>query len=193
MTYTHSRDRCAALVPLVVFGALLAHCSSQSTPVLPGNDASNDAVYACSPPLTGAEDASVDAQLTCFPDHDGISGCQATIVATVDDTGFSKVVFSSQNYSVVTLTLTNTGTKPHGFEVDCTSVLPGYPDLAAGCPKVSCFPSDSTVAPLAHGESKTVTFLTPIPDGIGFPVRSSEPSDCDVPGLNGSKTQWQLM
>jgi hypothetical protein len=193
MKYAHSRRGGAALVPLIVFGALLVHCGSQSTPVIPGADSTVDAVQTCNHPSLTGVDASIDAQLTCFPDHDGISGCQATIFATVDDTTFSKTVFSSQNYSIVSLMLTNKGSKPHGFEVECTSTLPGYPGLSASCPQVSCFPSDSTIAPLAPGDSKTVTFLAPIPDGIGFPVKSSDPSDCDVPGLNGSFIKWQLM
>jgi hypothetical protein len=193
MKHVHVRRGRAAVVPLVVCGGLLVHCSSQSTPVIPGADSGVDAVYTCNHPSITGVDASVDAQLTCFPDHDGITDCAATIVATVDDTGFSKTVFATQNYSTVTLTLTNKGTKPHGFEVECTSTLPGYPGLSASCPQVSCFPSNSIIAPLAPGDSKTVMFITPIPDGIGFPVRSSEPSDCDVPGLNGGATQWQLM
>src|SRR5580658_30968 len=156
---THANNRRGGVVvtvPLVAFIALLVHCSSQSTPVIAGEDAGGDAVAMCNHPLTGGEDASVDAQLACFPDHDGITAQPATIVITVDDTGFSKTVISTQNYSVVDLAVTNTGSKPHGFEVECTSTLPGYPDLAAGCPKVSCFPSESTIAPLAHGETKTV-------------------------------------
>jgi hypothetical protein len=43
------------------------------------------------------------------------------------------------------------------------------------------------------GESKTVTFFTPTPDGLLYPVRSSDSEDCSVPGLNGSFTQWSLM
>jgi hypothetical protein len=199
MTYAlRRRGGVAATVPLVALVALLVHCSSQSTPDIPGEDAGGDAIATCNHPLMGGEDASVDAQLMCFPDHDGITATPTTIEVTVDDTGFFRggkpvKVLASQNYSVVDLTVTNTGTKPHGFEIECTSTLPGYPDLAAGCPKVSCFPSESTIAPLAHGQSKTVKFITPIPDGIGFPVKSSEPSDCEVPGLNGSATQWELM
>ncbi len=192
MTYTHRRRGGVAIVPLLVFGALLVHCGSQATPVIAGEDSGGDAIAACNNGLEGV-DASVDAQLMCFPDRDGISDCPATIVATVDDKTFSKTVFATQNYSTVTFTLTNKGTKAHGFEVECTSTLPGYPDLAAGCPKVSCFPSDSTIAPLDPGQSKTIVFLTPIADGINFPVKSSEPADCDVPGLNGSITQWQLL
>jgi hypothetical protein len=193
MKHGHARRGRAAIGPLVVFGALLVHCGSQSTPVIPGADSGVDAVYTCNHPSLTGVDASVDAQLTCFPDHDGISGCTTTLVATVDDTGFSKTIFPSQNYSPVTLTLTNKGTKAHGFEVECTSVLPAYQDLPASCPQVSCFPSNSTIEPLAPGDTKTITFLTPIPDGINFPVRSSDPYDCDVPGLNGSVSEWSLM
>src|SRR5262245_8635046 len=57
----------------------------------------------------------------CFPDADGLTGGAYTIALTVTDTGFSKNVISTQDNSMVTLTLKNDGTKPHGFEVGCAS------------------------------------------------------------------------
>jgi hypothetical protein len=128
---------------------------------------------------------------SCFPDNDGINGGQYTFDLTVNDTGFSKTILATQNDAEVTLTLTNTGTTPHGFEVECTSVKAAYPDLPAGCPSSACFPSSSTIAPLAPGASKTITFATPTPDGLLYPFRSSEPNDAKVPGLNSG--QWSLM
>jgi len=132
----------------------------------------------------------------------------ATIDLVVDDTGFyagspdsgadtdagMKTVITTQNASTITFTLTNQGTKEHGFEVQCTSVLSAYPDLPSGCSSTACFPSSSTVAPIAPGTSKTVTFVTPVPDNLLFPFKSSAPGDANVPGLNGSEgTAWSLM
>jgi len=110
----------------------------------------------------------------------------ATLDLTVDDTGFSKAVVSTQNDSPVTLTLTNTGTKPHGFQVGCTTTT-----APAGCLTKVCFPNDSTIAPIAPGTSKTITFETPTPDGILYPFRSNGPDDSKVTGLNDG--QWSLM
>jgi hypothetical protein len=139
----------------------------------------------------------------CFPDSDGISGGSYTIELVVDDTGFypsggddagMKNVITTQNDATVTLTLKNTGTRPHGFEVDCTSVIPAYPSLPAGCASMSCFPSNSTIASIAPGASTTITFFTPTADGLLYPFKSSEPNDSTVPGLNGSQgSAWSIM
>jgi hypothetical protein len=127
----------------------------------------------------------------CFPDSDGLSGGSYTIDLAVDDHGFSKMVLNTQNNATITLTLTNNGTMPHGFEVDCTSVAPAYPNLSSMCPSMSCFPPGSAIAPLASGQSKTITFFTPTVDNLIYPFQSSEPSDSAVPGLNNG--QWSLM
>jgi hypothetical protein len=140
---------------------------------------------------SGSADTGDDLTAACFPDNDSMNGVADTLVLMVDDTGFSKRILSTQNDSQVTLTLTNTGTKPHGFEVECTSVTPGYPTLPAGCPTTACFPAGSTIAPLAPGASKTVTFDTPTPDGLIYPFKSSEPNDSTVANLNNG--QWALM
>jgi hypothetical protein len=128
---------------------------------------------------------------TCAPDSDGVAGGVYTIDLVVDDTGFSKTVLSTQNDATVTLTLTNNGNTPHGFAVGCTSVLPAYPNLPAGCPATSCFPSGASIAPLAPGATKTITFFTPTPDNLIYPFTSNEPADSAVPGLNDG--QWTLM
>jgi hypothetical protein len=170
---THARRPAAASAVLVLAGVALLHCSSSST-------ASNGA--------TG-DDGGVD----CFPDNDGVTGVNTpdTFVLTVDDTGFSKMLLTTQNENMVTLTLTNNGTKPHGFAVECTSVTPAYPNVPAGCPTQACFPSNSTIAPLAPGKSATVVFETPVPDSLIYPFNSNEPADKDVPRLNNG--QWSLM
>jgi hypothetical protein len=169
----------ASLLPL------LANCSSSS----PGSSASGDGG-------------------SCYPDSDGVNNVPTPIDLVVDDTGFyagspdsgadtdagMKTVITTQNSSTITFTLTNRGTRNHGFEVGCTSVLPAYPDLPAGCSSMACFPGDSTVAPIAPGASKTVTFVTPAPDNLNYPFKSSAPGDANNPALNGSDgAAWSLM
>lgn len=127
----------------------------------------------------------------CFADIDGVTDRPATINLTVDDDAFSKRVLNTQNSSTITFTLTNAGTVPHGFEVACASVTSVYPDVPAGCPDTSCFPDASSVDPIMPGESKTVTFTTPVPDNLIYPFESSSPDDIGVPGLNDG--QWSLM
>jgi hypothetical protein len=114
----------------------------------------------------------------CFDDANGLSGGDYTFVLTVDDTGFSKQILQSENLAQVTLTLTNMGTKPHGFEVACIPT-----SAPAGCPATSCFSDGSTISPLAPGASTTVTFDTPSTEGI-YTFKSSDPGDSAVSGLN---------
>ncbi len=135
----------------------------------------------------------------CYPDNDGLTGGAYTIDLVVDDMGFravgpdagAKDIIATQNDAVVTLTLTNMGTTPHGFAVGCTSACPAYPNLPGGCSPLACFPSNSNIAPLAPGASTTVTFDTPTQDGLLYPFTSNEPDDSAVPGLNAG--QWSLM
>ena len=134
-------------------------------------------------------DPAADGQ--CFPDADGVTGGTYTIALTVDDDGFSKNVLSTQDNSTVTLTLTNQGSAPHGFELGCVSVSSEFPHLPAGCPSMSCFPPEATLGPLEPGESKTVTFFTPTPDNLIYPFQSNAPDDAAVPGLN--RGQWTIM
>ncbi len=107
----------------------------------------------------------------CAPDdHDGVLGGNVTVQVSVSDTAFavggvnsgsSEPNISIQNSAVVTLTLTNTGTKPHDMTISC---LPT--ELPASCMNPSsCFPMEANVAPLMPGESKTVTFTAPVLEG----------------------------
>jgi hypothetical protein len=145
-----------------------------------------------------------------------------TVDLVVDDTGFyagspdsgadtdagMKLVITTQNLSVITFTLTNTGTMPHGFMVGCTSVLTTYPHLPSGCSSTACFPSvmstDASpecqhapglcIPPIAPGTSTTVTFETPAPDNLSYPFKSSASGDASNAALNGSDaTAWSLM
>jgi hypothetical protein len=153
-------------------------------------------------------EASSSGGSSCFPDADGTNNMPATVDLVVTDTGFyagspdsgadydagMQTVITTQNLSPITFTLTNQGTIEHGFEVDCASVLSVYPNLPSGCPSTACFPSSSTIAPIAPGTSTTVTFLTPAPDNVIFPFKSSAPGDANVSGLNGSNgSGWGLM
>jgi hypothetical protein len=131
---------------------------------------------------------------SCFPDGDGKTGDidgVYTFVLTVDDTHFSKMLLTTQNQAMVTLTLTNNGTKPHGFKVECTRVTPAYPTVPAGCPTTACFDPSSTIAPLGPGKSATIAFETPVPDNLIYPFDSNEPADKAVPGLTDG--QWSLL
>ena len=139
----------------------------------------------------------------CYPDNDGITGGSYVIDLVVDDTGFlasgtdaadggvTKDIIATQNDAQVTLTLTNMGTMPHGFQVQCTSVCPAYPSLPVGCSPNACFPSNSTISSLAPGMSVTVSFITPTPDGLLYPFISPVAADSSVQGLN--QGQWSLM
>jgi hypothetical protein len=189
-----SQASCLRLLPplLAVTATALLHCTSSS-----------------SNPTTSCSTIGPDADLyqdagVCYPDNDGINGGSYTIDLVVDDNGFlasevgdagdggvTKNIIATQNDAQVTLTLTNMGTKPHGFEVGCTSVCPAYPNLPVGCSPDACFPSNSTIATLAPGASVTITFDTPTPDGLLYPFKSPVPADSTVSGLN--EGQWSLM
>jgi hypothetical protein len=163
----HADRSLALLTELALLGVALAGCGSASTS------------------MSGSDGGA------CFPDSDGINGGDYTFDLTVDDTGFSKTILTTQNDSQATVTLKNTGTKPHGFVVGCTSVLSTYPNVPAGCSTMACFPTNAVIAPLAPSASATVTFDTPTPDNLIYPFKSNAPDDSTVPGLNAG--QWTLM
>jgi hypothetical protein len=167
----------------------LARCTTNGSVSSRGVDCSS-----VSPDASATQSASV-----CYPDNDGVNGGSFAIDLAVDDTGFlaaaddagTKNIVATQNDAQVTLTLTNKGTKPHGFAVGCANVCSAYPTLPAGCSPTACFPSNASIAPIAPGASATITFDTPTPDGLIYPFTSNEPADSAVPGLNDG--QWSLM
>jgi hypothetical protein len=119
-----------------------------------------------------AADCSSSSGDGCAPaDSDGLSGGDYAFDLTVDDTAFAPTIVKAENLATVKLSLRNTGTRPHGFEVHCLAT----PNIT-GCPVHTCFPDASVIAPLAPDASATVTFIAPNPEGA-YTFGSSEPGD----------------
>lgn len=89
-------------------------------------------------------------------DADGIKGGSYTYVVTVDDASFSPAILNPENDANVTLTLHNTGMKPHNFTV---AMMP-----------------QANVATVMPGASATVKFETPDREGI-YVYSSTEKGD----------------
>lgn len=100
------------------------------------------------------------------PDQDGVIGGDYAFAVDVSDTAFSPVILKAQNSGNVTLTVKNTGTKPHSFVVQCLTTQ--------GC--TACFPDGAKVAPLEPGATTTVKFVAPEQEGI-FTIASDVPGD----------------
>lgn len=96
----------------------------------------------------------------CASDPDGVKGGQFPFDLAVSDEAFAPPILKAQDFADVKLTLTNKGTKSHGFKVGC---IPA-PNIT-GCPTTSCFPDASVIAPIAPDASATVTFVTPHVEG----------------------------
>lgn len=118
------------------------------------------AVAASSVACSSSDDDASDDK--CVPDDaDGIIDEPANPLLTVTDTKFAPAIITTQNSSTVTLTLRNEGTTPHGFVVDCLPTPNGD-----GCPAQSCFPAEAKIDPIDPGDEATVTFETPLVEGI---------------------------
>ena len=117
------------------------------------------------------------------PDGDGIQGGCAVFDVTVDDTGFHPFILKSQNLAQVTLTLRNTGSRPHDLVFDC------IPDSEPGCGGHSCFAVGAHVAALAPGKSATVTLVTPNPEGI-YTFHSDLSGDSQTAADGGLSGLW---
>ncbi len=116
------------------------------------------------------------------PDQDAVNGGYYTELVSVSDTGFAvggvdsgstESNISVQNLGIITLTLTNTGTKPHDLVVQC--IPTGLP--AACMNPTSCFdnpddagsatPNAITLIPtLQPGASQTLVVQAPLVEGI---------------------------
>jgi hypothetical protein len=118
---------------------------------------------------------------SCVPDdQDGVIGGENTVLLTVSDAAFAVGGVGSgstqrnitiQNSSNVTLTLTNVGTRPHSFVIQC---IPS--ELPAGCPRISCFPDTADIPAVAPEASATVKFTVPVVEGA-YPFSSDVPGD----------------
>jgi hypothetical protein len=95
-------------------------------------------------------------------DQNGVSGGTYAFAVTVDDVGFSPPIVTTENLAMVTLTLTNAGTKPHGFAIACVDGR--------------CFPDAATIQPLAPHATATTNFATPRYETI-YPFRSNAMDD----------------
>ncbi len=107
---------------------------------------------------------------SCAPaDADGVVGGTTTVLLNVSDDGYAvggvdsgstQPNIAAQNSSTVKLTITNTGSRPHGFHIACIPT-----ELPAPCPQESCFPEAANLAALDPGDSVTITFETPAVEG----------------------------
>ncbi len=123
--------------------------------------------------VTACSSSASDNGDSCNPgDQDGVTGATSgtdVVLVSVNDTEFTVGGVDSgstepniavQNVTTVMLTLTNTGTKPHGMQIACIPT-----GLPAGCPTASCFPGNANIPALAPGASATATYVTPAVEG----------------------------
>jgi hypothetical protein len=111
--------------------------------------------------LVSACGADAAPEGACQPDDlDGVIGGEAEFEVSVDETAFRPRILTAQNRATVTLTLTNAGSEPQGFFIEC---LPTPND--DGCPAESCFSDEARIEPIAPGESAKVMFEVPIVEG----------------------------
>jgi hypothetical protein len=142
------RARSWIVASLAVSGLMLAtpHCSNVAGP------SGSAAAGACGANPSSDDDEAGSGAGPCAPsDSDGIVGGCSVFDVTVNDPGFSPFILKAENLGQVTLTLKNTGTKPHDFAVGCV------PIALAGCPPLQCFPAAAGIAPLAPGDSATTS------------------------------------
>ena len=118
-----------------------------------------------------ASDATKNDDVCRPDDADGVTEEPQVLASDVDDTEFSPKILTTQNTSRITLTITNNGTMPHSFVVDC---LPSPND--DGCPATSCFPDEAKTDPIEPGASARVVFDTPAVEGI-YTFRSDVTGD----------------
>jgi cupredoxin-like protein len=111
----------------------------------------------------------------CAPDDaDGIIDEPANLQLTVTDTGFMPKIVTTQNTSTITLKLQNEGSRPHSFVVDCKPT-----PNTDGCPMKSCFSAAAAIEPVEPGAEVTVSFQTPLVEGI-YNFHSDVPEDAEL-------------
>ena len=135
----------------------------------------------------------------CATDQNGMQGGSDVVYLTVSDTAFAVGGLDSgstepnitiENAATVTLTLTNVGTKPHDFVVQCQET-----PNTNGCPMQSCFPPAANIPSLAPGKSTTTTFVAPFKEG-GYQFISDLPGDAQTSsdgGVTGLVGEFLLM
>jgi hypothetical protein len=107
------------------------------------------------------------------------------------DSGSTESNISVENLGIITLTLTNTGTKPHDLVVQCIPT-----GLPAACMKpTSCFdnPDDAgsstpnavtLIPPLQPGASQTIVVRAPLVEGV-YNFISDVPGDATTFDADG--------
>jgi hypothetical protein len=141
---------------------------------------------------------------TCNPgDQDGVTGATSgtdVVLVSVNDTEFTVGGVDSgstepniavQNLTTVMLTLTNTGSQPHGMQIACIPT-----GLPAGCPTTSCFPGNADIPALAPGASVTTTYVTPAVEGTYQFTDPASDADGGIPadgGVTGPVGEFVLM
>jgi hypothetical protein len=136
----------------------------------------------------------------CTPgDQDGIVGGNNLVELTVSDTGFgvgapdsgsTESNITVQNLAMVTLVMTNIGTKPHDFVIQCMPT-----PNTKGCPTQSCFPAAANIPAVQPGKSATAMFQTPATEGA-YTFTSDEPGDTQTAadgGVTGLVGEFNLM
>ena len=136
-------------------------------------------------------------------DQDGVGGGDYVELLSVSDTGFTVGGVDSgstepniavENLGNVTLTLTNTGTRPHDMVVEC--IPTGLPDTCMN--PSSCFPnpddagstpgSITLVPTLQPGASATVKFVTPAVEGEYIFISDSPGDNTQYNSADGGVT-----
>jgi len=130
--------------------------------------------FACLPALALLAGCAMDGSTGCEPDDaDGVVGGKYTFEVTVDDDAFQPTILKAQNTATVTVVLSNAGTVPHGFGVECIKT-----PNDTGCPTKSCFPDEATIEPIEPGKSATTKFAVPRVEGI-YVIHSSAAGDVE--------------
>jgi hypothetical protein len=134
--------------------------------------------------MSGCSNADIGTGGPCAPpDQDGVIGGKHEVLLNVSDTSFavggvdsgsSERNITIQNKSRVTLTLTNVGSTPHSFVIQC---IPS--GLAAGCETRSCFPDEASIPAVQPGGKVTTTFVVPAVEGA-YPFTSDVAGDTDT-------------
>jgi hypothetical protein len=161
----------------------------------------------CGSSSSGTRGSDINSDSSCTPgDNDGVAGGLYTVLVNVSDTAYAVGGVDSgstspniavQNFAMVTVTLTNVGTRPHDLVVQCIAS-----GLAAACMmQTSCFPGSgasipgyiSIVPSVEPGMSTTVTFAAPAAEGA-YPFVSDDPGDIGADGgVSGPVGEFVLM